>query len=138
ICALSGMEAGAACPTRGTEWLPRDGEHETCTWHHITDRGLVTAWPEVYHDWARRQGIAVAPLPAGVDRVAADAARHARDTSARAARPDAPRGLTIVAPIAGAVFLVDPTLRPEFQMLSLRASGGTGRLRWWVDGAPLA
>jgi len=138
ICALSGMEAGAACPTRATEWLPIDGEHETCTWHHMTDRGLVTAWPEVYHDWARRQGIAVAPLPPGVSRVAADAAGQAGHPSARAARPDAPRGLAIVAPIAGAVFLIDPTPRAEFQMLSLRASGGTGRLRWAVDGVPLA
>ena len=43
-------------------------------------------------------------------------------------------GLSIAAPLAGAVYLIDPTLRSEFQTLPLRAQGGRGSLEWFVDG----
>ena len=43
--------------------------------------------------------------------------------------------LTIVAPLAGATYLFDPTLRAEFQQLPLRALGGAaGEREWTVDG----
>jgi membrane carboxypeptidase/penicillin-binding protein PbpC len=46
--------------------------------------------------------------------------------------------LIVVAPLAGALYLLDPTLRPEFQALPLRARGGApGRLEWFVDGEPV-
>ncbi|HEX2311209.1 MAG TPA: penicillin-binding protein 1C, partial [Vicinamibacterales bacterium] len=32
VCALSGMRASAACPSRRKEWLPA-GDDETCSWH---------------------------------------------------------------------------------------------------------
>jgi membrane carboxypeptidase/penicillin-binding protein PbpC len=35
------------------------------------------------------------------------------------------------------VFLLDTTLRPEYQMLSLAARGGTGTLQWFVNGVAL-
>ena len=36
-----------------------------------------------------------------------------------------------------AVFLFDPTLRPEFQTLAFDARGGApGALQWFVDGTP--
>ena len=47
--------------------------------------------------------------------------------------------LTIVRPLGGAVFMVDPTLRPDFQALTLRASGGApGALAWFVDNQQIA
>lgn len=136
LCALSGMAAGASCPTRASEWLVRGQAHDACTWHHSSDRGLVTIWPEVYQDWTRQQGIAVSPALASVPPVLA----------ASAASPDAPPRatttattvLSIVRPVTGAVFMIDPTLRPEFQMLSLSAQGGDGRLFWFVDEEPIA
>ena len=42
--------------------------------------------------------------------------------------------LTITRPLGGALFLLDPTLRPEFQTLALAARGGApGPLDWFVD-----
>jgi membrane carboxypeptidase/penicillin-binding protein PbpC len=46
--------------------------------------------------------------------------------------------LSISSPLAGALYLIDPTLRPEFQRLPLRARGAaTGPLEWFVDDAPI-
>ena len=131
ICAVSGMAAGAACPVRATEWMPTDRPLAECTWHHASDEGVVTVWPEVYRDWARRAGLIDAAMPAPVT------ALFARPSSTRAATAgasDAAAPLAIVAPLAGAVYLLDPTLRREFQALSLRSSGGApGAKRWMVD-----
>ena len=39
-------------------------------------------------------------------------------------------------PLAGAVYLIDPTLQPEFQTLPLAAQGASrGLIEWYVDGA---
>ena len=41
-------------------------------------------------------------------------------------------------PAEGTVFLIDPTLRAEFQALPLRASGASGeRVTWTIDGRAL-
>jgi membrane carboxypeptidase/penicillin-binding protein PbpC len=40
-----------------------------------------------------------------------------------------------VSPLAGATFLRDSTLRPEFQTLPLRARGARGPVEWRVAGA---
>jgi membrane carboxypeptidase/penicillin-binding protein PbpC len=46
--------------------------------------------------------------------------------------------LTIANPPAGATYLIDPTLRREFQTLSLRAvTDRRTLLDWHVDGRPL-
>jgi penicillin-binding protein 1C len=140
ICALSGLAPHEACLTRVTEWLPRDSdtsEHQPdrCTWHHLTDDGVVTVWPETYRHWARTEGLLheramtiQRPLDAG----AAPEPAAKNSTS----RPQADTTtLRIVAPLEGALYFVDPTLRPEFQALPLRAAGGApGRLEWSVDG----
>jgi penicillin-binding protein 1C len=130
ICALSGMVAGAACPTRASEWLPRGHAHEACTWHHASDRGLVTVWPDEYHEWAKQNGIVVPAERPHSRPLAADAGVAAAD------RNDAAR-LAIVRPLPGAVFMLDPTLRPEFQALTFVAQGGHGPLLWTINGRPL-
>jgi penicillin-binding protein 1C len=141
ICALSGMTPGAACPTRASEWVPRGHAQDTCTWHHASDRGLVTVWPELYRDWARREGLAGALSSAAADMSGIPADITAAAAPERQAAPVAHAGntpLTITRPLAGGVFMIDPTLRPEFQMLSFSARGGEGRLFWFVDGEPFA
>ncbi|MGH2436720.1 MAG: hypothetical protein ACRDFA_06985 [bacterium] len=45
--------------------------------------------------------------------------------------------LQIVNPPAGAIYRIDPTLRTEFQTLSLRATAGVGSIRWSIDGRPV-
>ena len=46
--------------------------------------------------------------------------------------------LRVVSPPDGAVYLVDPTLRREFQTIGLRAtSAASTRIEWRVDGSPI-
>jgi penicillin-binding protein 1C len=128
VCAVSGLAAGPSCPVRTIEWMPTDGPLAECTWHHASDEGLVTVWPEAYRDWARSAGLfSTRPI-------------FASPTSATSARGGTaqPTSLAIVAPLSGAVYLLDPTLRREFQALALRATGGApGAREWFVDGSPL-
>ena len=131
ICAVSGLAPGDACVTRAVEWLPAGGHLPTCTWHHATDAGILTVWPAEYDEWARSTGRADAPrITAG------SAITHAAKASpSPAARADAGGAeLSIVRPLGGAVFLIDPTLRSEFQTLSFVARGGApGELEWSVN-----
>jgi penicillin-binding protein 1C len=127
VCAVSGLAAGVSCPVRTIEWMPTDEPLAECTWHHASDEGLVTVWPDVYRDWARSAGLSNPPILVSPTNTA----------SARGARAEPP-SLAIVVPLSGAVFLLDPTLRREFQALSLRATGGApGARQWFVDGSPL-
>ena len=48
------------------------------------------------------------------------------------------RRFEITMPPDGATYLIDPTLRKEFQAIPLRAVGDTGRLEWTVDGRRLS
>ena len=131
ICAVSGLLAGAACPIQTLEWVETDRLREECTWHHESDEGVVTVWPEAYRDWARKAGL----LEVGFERPAASRPRPTEPSPSRARSTSA---LTIVAPLSGAVYLVDPTLRRQFQALSLEASGGApGARQWLVDGTVL-
>jgi penicillin-binding protein 1C len=126
VCAVSGLAPTSACLRRTSEWLPIDASLQTCTWHRETSTGVVTIWPEAYRAWSRSS--ATAPVDA---EVSAPPARHPTVSASSAA-------FEIVSPLAGATFLRDPTLRPEFQTLSLRSRGSQGRIEWRVDDAVLA
>ncbi|MEO7192597.1 MAG: penicillin-binding protein 1C [Vicinamibacterales bacterium] len=141
ICATSGMPAGDACPARVMEWLPAAPTAQRCTWHHASDEGLVTVWPDVFREWARQNGrMAHTPLP-GTSAGLVATPITARSASVRltAAIDQADdRALRVTRPLAGAIFLLDPTLRPEFQTIALVAAGGDpGRHEWFVDGRPI-
>ena len=46
--------------------------------------------------------------------------------------------LRVVSPPDGAVYLIDPTLRREFQTVGLRATSvAKARIEWRVDGSPV-
>jgi len=45
--------------------------------------------------------------------------------------------LRVMSPPDGAVYLVDPTLRREFQTIGLRATSASTRIEWRVDGSPV-
>ena len=146
ICALSGEVANAWCPVRRREWLSRGAEHLPCSWHHLDDEGVVVVWPAIYREWARRNERAAA----AVFRLKADATRGSgleaargeglvasafRRKEAAAAQPT----FHIVNPPDGATYLIDPTLRREFQTLPLRVVAPTpGKIAWTVNGDPLA
>src|SRR5450759_3004061 len=126
ICALSGMRANPWCPSRAKEWVGvNDEDTLPCSWHHQSDEGLLTIYPQEYRAWAGngepsprlRQGEpSPAPRPGLDGKIAAS--------------------LAIANPPAGAIYSVDPTLRREFQALPLRAvTAHPTTVTWLVDGA---
>jgi len=132
VCALSGMRANPWCPTRIAEWLPQEDPGLPCSWHHLGEEGLVVAWPVEYRQWARGHGptadMALRILPV---RGIATELRSARMTRSAPEEP-----LRIANPPAGAVYLIDPTLRPAFQTLPLRAMAdpSAAPITWLIDG----
>jgi penicillin-binding protein 1C len=133
ICALSGALANDWCPTKQREWLAVEGDERPCGWHHQADEGLLTIWPAEYRQWAKQNG----RLPD--DRAFAANAGAAVGRNFSSAASAAPRiALEITSPADGAVYLVDPTLRREFQALPLRVvTSRPGRISWSIDGRPL-
>jgi penicillin-binding protein 1C len=135
ICSLSGMRATPWCPARISEWLPADDRGLPCSWHHDSDDGVLTIWPPAYRQWARAQGLD----EEHVQRVAL-----VRDEETAHRHPHPPgqipsadiRRFEIANPPAGAIYLIDPTLRSQYQTLPLRASADreAGPLEWAVDG----
>jgi penicillin-binding protein 1C len=154
ICALSGMPANEWCPMQTTEWTPTEAD-APCSWYHRSDEGLLTIWPDRYRTWARAEGLLRDRAPtsaSGARQVAAGvtAGAVAGTVTGRAAEAGprvmlasssgraggaASEALQIVNPGADATYLIDPTLRAEFQTLPLRASGvHGGEIHWSVDG----
>jgi membrane carboxypeptidase/penicillin-binding protein PbpC len=130
VCQLSGMRAGAACPLRRREWLPASFSPLPCDWHHDSEDGLLTLWPEPYRAWATARGLVARSHRAVAPARIASLARNARATGISGTPP--PFG--IVSPADGATYLIDPTLRPDFQRLPLRAAAARGRIEWRIDG----
>jgi penicillin-binding protein 1C len=131
ICALSGMAANAWCPIRQREWLAVEAPSQPCHWHHLGDEGLLTFWPPEYRQWARAQGLDESPRESVRARdLTAHAAGSADDRHVSSRAP-----LAIVSPAADATYLIDPTLRREFQTLPLRVVASTsGPIDWIVSG----
>jgi penicillin-binding protein 1C len=126
VCALSGMPANPWCPARQRERLPA-GDDPPCSWHHQADDGLLIVWPPVYRQWARDNGLQADPRPAIVKASAAN-----RSPSSASVPRDR---LEIVSPPSGATYMIDPTLRREFQTLPLRAlTSAPGEIEWQIAG----
>jgi penicillin-binding protein 1C len=140
ICALSGMVANPWCPTKTTEWVPSESAEAPCSWHHESEDGLLTVWPAVYRPWATEHGLlAVRNVRLQPDHVVrgvrpggdlagpGKAGHHGQDKIT----------LSIANPPAGAVYLIDPTLRSQYQALPLRAAADAhaGMIEWAIDGS---
>jgi penicillin-binding protein 1C len=115
ICALSGLPAARDCPSQIDEWIDNESARRTCSWHRQSADRVVVDWPIEYRVWAASERL-VAP-----------------DSASRTAPQ-----LRVVSPPDGAVYLIDPTLRREFQTIGLRgASPSRTQLEWRVDGQPV-
>jgi penicillin-binding protein 1C len=136
VCALSGLIATPACPRQIEEWMPDDVDGESCDWHRETPRGVVVQWPAAYQEWAAGQRLLNVTVAAPLRPRNARAASP-RPSVASASRPTAARAsVQVLSPPNGAVYLIDPTLRREFQTIGLRgATDGAGPLEWRVDDA---
>ena len=149
ICALSGETANAWCPVRRREWLPAGRERVPCSWHvsagasakadlstgasakvdHLADEGPpLTIWPPEFREWASRRAASAAGARPTFSTVPVATVQRVR-----VERTTAP--LRMTSPPSGSTYLIDPTLRAEFQTLPLRvASASPTKIEWTVDG----
>ena len=129
ICALSGLAANSWCPNRRREWMGAEAMPLPCSWHHFAEEGLLTMLPAEYHGWAGTRGAGVpASTTAGLLVAPARTSRASKTAAATGA-------LTIASPPDGATYLIDPTLRREFQTLSMKAvTAAGGQVTWTIDG----
>ena len=124
ICELSGMRATPACPNQRQEWLRAGEAALPCSWHHLSDEGVVTIYPPEFRSWAAQGHVEAASLENRVRKALPVPLRSAAATPIR-----------VLSPAAGATYSVDPTLRREFQALPLRAvTAEPTLLTWYVDG----
>jgi penicillin-binding protein 1C len=125
VCALSGMRAHAWCPTRRTEWLAAEHAAHRCDWHHVDHGEVTVAWPPDLRQWALDRSRAPGLGP------------RASNIRSRGSGPGPQEGhaFAIANPADGTTYLIDPTLRREFQSLPLRVTAAnTGAIEWFVDG----
>jgi penicillin-binding protein 1C len=133
ICGLSGMRAGEACPLRTREWLPATSSPLPCEWHHHSEDGLLTLWPEPYRAWAAAKG-----LLAEQETRASRQGQRRLTTAASRMDERVTTAFGILSPADGATYLMDPTLRADFQRLPLRATAGRGPVEWRIDNRVVA
>src|SRR5262245_28201772 len=144
ICALSGLTANAWCPIKRREWVATETPSVPCSWHHMSDGRLLTFWPAEYRQWAGDRGLDDARRSAEFRPGEGRELRSAElqlggitvASTGSTEEHDNPRAaLTIVSPPSGATYLIDPTLRREFQTLQLKAvSLARGTIEWSVAG----
>jgi penicillin-binding protein 1C len=137
VCALSGLPSNPWCPARQRERLA-PSEDPPCSWHHRSDDGVIVVWPPEYRQWARANGFATdgtARLAQGVGMAGPGNGSSGVLPAAGAAHAPVRAQLEIVNPPSGATYLIDPTLRREFQTLPLRVVTATpGAIEWQVAG----
>jgi Penicillin-Binding Protein C-terminus Family len=111
-----------------------------CSWHHHRDEGLLTFWPAEYRQWARQQGLDDdAAVPVSDNGAAAGRVREVAALARGATSAQTHAALTIVSPPPDSTYLIDPTLRRDFQTLPLRAiSEADGPIEWTVSGHAVA
>ena len=109
ICALSGARPSTYCPAIRKEWLATTQPARFCSWHHD---GAID-WPAEYRAWVRATQ-AEAP---------SSSTKHAS-------------AFRIANPPDGATYLIDPTLRMQYQTLRLRADAAS-RVQWRVNDRPV-
>lgn len=134
ICGLSGLAANDWCPRRAREWMAAAETLLPCSWHHLGDDGLLTIWPPEYRQWVRVHHPAQRSAGAG-ERSAAGGRQGSKLTTVPR---ETGSPLAIVNPAEGATYLIDPTLRREFQTLALKVvAASRGMIEWTIDGKPV-
>ncbi len=122
VCRLSGLLATPDCPGMDEWFLPGTEPTRACDWH----QGARVAWPVEYAEWATTVG----------------------QSDSRTVGLTAPNGPTvrpsdrptfhILSPQSGDRYALPVGVDPRYATLALRAAGGSGAVRWFVDGRPVA
>ena len=108
ICALSGMRPSPWCPSVRREWLPAGETPRFCSWHHVGSEDVPSEFLVARASTPPQQRPSV----------------HAQTSALRIANPP-----------NGATYLIDPTLRREFQTLRLHANANVS---WHIDDRKIA
>jgi penicillin-binding protein 1C len=127
ICGLSGQAANAWCPVRRKEWLGPESILLPCSWHHVDAGRVITVWPDEYRHWAAER-----EPRASLDRPSIPL----RPTAANREKTEKTKTFRISSPADGSTYLIDPTLRREFQAVPLRTVTSTDEVAWEIDGRP--
>lgn len=117
VCALSGDQPGVHCRQVLEEWMIDGTGRSLCSWHRRGGEENQTVLPPAYHAWR-------------------DSQRGERVS--RVSEPDQKARFAITQPAEGTVYLLDDTLRSEYQAVPLRATGARGGVRWSVNGQTIS
>ena len=122
VCRVSGLLATPDCPGMDEWFLPGTTPTRVCDWH----QGARVAWPAEYAEWGATVG----------------------QSDSRTVGLSAPNGQTvrpsdrptfrILSPQNGDRYALPVGIDPRYATLALRAAGGSGPVRWFVDGRPFA
>ena len=125
ICRLSGLRATPECPGMVEWFVPGTEPARPCDWHRD---GNVHLPPE-YAEWAEQTGSRSDVAQAGQ-----------QEAPVKVAAPwSADREpLRILSPQDGDKYRIPPGVEARYATIALRAAGGAGAIRWWVDGRPAA
>ncbi len=121
VCRLSGLLATPDCPGMDEWFLPGTEPTRACDWH----QGSRIAWTAEYREWASQN--AARQLSSG-----------STDPGAMPRGPRDPEPFHILSPQSGDRYALPVGVDPRYATLALRAAGGSGAVRWFVDGRPVA
>ena len=117
ICRLSGLRATPQCPGMVEWFVPGTEPVRSCDWH----RGGSAHLPTEYAEWAAQAGPPEVPV---------------REAATSAGPPADPEPFRILSPQDGDKYGIPPGVGARYATIALRAAGGAGAVRWWVDGRP--
>ena len=117
ICRLSGLRATRQCPGMVEWFVPGTEPVRSCDWH----RGGSAHLPTEYAEWAAQAGPPEVPV---------------RVATTSAGPPADPEPFRILSPQDGDKYRIPPGVGARYATVALRAAGGAGAVRWWVDGRP--
>ena len=123
ICRLSGLRATPECPGMLEWFVPGTEPARPCDWH----RGGGVHLPAEYAEWAEQTG-----TRPDVEQAAQQEAPVKVSTLWPAGREP----LRILSPQDGDKYRIPPGVEARYATIALRAAGGAGAIRWWIDGRP--
>jgi penicillin-binding protein 1C len=133
ICQLSGLRATPGCPAMVEWFVPGTEPARMCDWHRD---GRVHLPPE-YAEWAEQTGSRSDVALTGQQETPVKAAvPRAADEGASAAPSAHGEPFRILSPEEGDKYRIPPGIEARYATIALRAAGGTGAIRWWIDGRP--
>ncbi len=123
VCPVSGQHPGPHCPHHKRELFiaghtPANGPEDTCDWHQLVCGEVVVVHPQVVRPWVRFYQ------------------RDYRPPNCEPAADAAGDGVRIVAPAAGATFVLEPHRPARYQRPPLAAIPDGGDVVWTINGEP--